>query len=136
MKFEFLEHPSDLLIKAVGKTVKEVFEAMMQGVAAYLSGETKVEAESLAEGQAYSVEIEGDGYLNLLIKFLNEILYLTETERKIFARVDFEELTETSLKAKVYGFEGEFVEQIKGATYRSSFEKTPEGFEARVVFDV
>ncbi len=136
MKFEFLEHPSDLLIKAAGKTEKEVFKGMMQGVAAYLSGEVETKPEALAEEQSYIIEIEGDGYLNLLIKFLNEILYLTETERKIFTKVDFEELAEISLKAKVYGYKSEFVEQIKGATYRSSFEKTPKGFEARVVFDI
>ncbi len=134
MKFEFLEHPSDLLIKAFGKTVEEVFENMMLGVAAYMGGE--VEAEALAQEQPCFIEITGDGYINLLIKFLNEIIYLTETEMKIFTKVEFEELTETSLKAKVYGTEGESLEQIKGATYRSSFEKTLEGFEARVVFDV
>lgn len=127
-----MEHPSDLLIKATGKTVEEVFSSMMLGVASYIGGEAGV----LSEEQAYSMDIEGDSYLNLLVKFLNELLFLTETEGKVFIRVEFEELKENSLKANVYGGEGELVEQIKGATYRSSFEKTPEGFEARVVFDV
>ncbi|MBE0447679.1 MAG: archease [Actinobacteria bacterium] len=132
MAFEFLEHPSDLLIKATGKTVEEVFTNMMSGVASYIGGEAGVPSEE----QPYSIEIEGDSYLNLLVRFLNELLFLTETEERIFTRVEFEELTENLLKANVYGGEGELVEQIKGATYRSSFEKNPEGFEARVVFDV
>lgn len=134
MKFEFLDHPSDLLIKTSGKTAEEVFSNMMEAVASYLGGESIVSLE--VENKPYSINIKGDSFLNLLIRYLNEILFLTETEGKIFTKAEFEELSENSLKAKVYGVASDFIEQIKSATYQSSFKKINGGFEAKVLFDI
>ncbi len=132
MKFEFLDHPSDLLIKATGETPEEIFLSFALALAFYFAGKKITKTEE----RSYKVIVKGDNFLNLLVKFLNELLFLTETEGKIFAKVEFVKLNKNYLEAKVYGTKEDIREQVKSATYQSSFRKTKKGFEAKVLLDI
>ncbi|MCL5093998.1 MAG: archease [Patescibacteria group bacterium] len=132
MNHEFLDHPSDLKIKAVGKSKEEVFQSLAEAVAEYLLQE-KPSAE---EEKSFDIELKANDLLGLLIQYLNEILFLTETEGAIFAKVRFEELEDDYLKAKAYSSGQRPKEQIKSATYESEIKRISKGFQAVVLFDI
>ncbi|MDP2934593.1 MAG: archease, partial [bacterium] len=54
----------------------------------------------------------------LLVDFLSEALYLTQTNKEIYDKIKFEEFTDNELEAKLFGNKIEsFGEDIKGVTH-------------------
>jgi len=84
------------------------------------------------------VEVQGSDSESLLVNWLNELLYLHETEQQVYTDFDIQELTSTCLKATVFGGETQEVQLIiKAATYHNlSIRQTKSGYQATVVFDV
>ena len=99
MRYQILDHPSDLKIKAFGKTKEELFENAMLGM---FEG-ANYEKEKESQAKEVKIEIVSFDLSSLLVDFLNEILYLAETKKLVFEKVNFEEFGDTKIKAKLIG---------------------------------
>lgn len=82
-------------------------------------------------------EIESPDVESLLVAFLSELVYYQEQENLTFDVFDLK-VTEQSLKVQMEGAPIASVEKaIKAVTYHNlNIEKTSEGFETTIVFDV
>ena len=75
MKYKFIDHTADVAFEVYGKSLRELFEnATMAFYDAF------VNVERLEEDKHVEIEVEADGVDYLLFKWLNELLYLFDTE--------------------------------------------------------
>jgi SHS2 domain-containing protein len=73
----------------------------------------------------------------LLVDWLDELVYLAETESLVPDEVSRLELSDRGVVATVQCHRGSPRHLVKGATYhRLTFERTPRWFRATVVLDV
>ncbi len=81
--FELTEHTADVGIRAWGGSAAEVFEQAALGMFSLM-----YETEAVKPAARVAIELEApDGEL-LLAAWLNELLYVTEARRVVFARVE------------------------------------------------
>ena len=85
------------------------------------------------------LELDAPDVALLLADWLRELLYLRQVRRRALARVEFEELSETRLGARVatVAAPAHPVREIKGVTYHGlDVRRAGDGWRARVIFDV
>jgi len=133
MKYKVLSHTADLKIKVYGKDEKELFSNALLGMSESMKPELK-EEKSEREIEVVSLDKAA-----LLVDFLNEVLYLSQTNKEAFFRIDFSEFSETSLKGRILGKKVKrFGEDIKAATYHNLNirQKQNKLWEATILFDI
>ena len=96
--FRILDHPADLGIEAYGKTVAEAFEQAALGLVSIIVDASSVEARECRE-----VTLRGSDREQLLVRWLQEILYLYDGEHFIGGRFQISQLEPGWLQALVYG---------------------------------
>ncbi|HBE44794.1 MAG TPA: archease [Deltaproteobacteria bacterium] len=133
LNFKLLDHEADVGFEVYGRSLEEVFENAAHALFSLIVDRETVEPEI-----GKRIEVEGNG--ELLIVFLNELLYLWDTEGFI--------PKELSLKInnKVTGnVVGQLFDphrhiiktEVKAVTYHKfSLKETGEGFVATLVVDV
>ena len=134
--FAFLEHTADVGIRAWGPSVRAAFEQAGRGLA------TLMDAAADAPGRSVPVHVEAHDREALLVAFLDELVFLLETEEgQGLASLSMERLSTTSLDAAVglgplRGSGGGLL--VKAATYHAlAIDERPDGSaEARVYLDV
>jgi len=140
-KYEILEHPADLKIKAFGKTKEELFLNMLKG----MTDSLKPELNNVVTKRIIKISSLDLGAL--LIDFLSEVLYLIQTNKEIYTNINFKKLTDPStssgqvaeLDAELTGQKVErFGEDIKAVTYHDLdiHQKENETWEATILFDI
>lgn len=135
--FRLLEHTADMGIEAHAHTQPGVFIAMAQGLAALMFGGAPVRGEVRVPVQL----LAGDS-VELLVAWLNEVLYQCEAKRLVPADFQVLELDEVALKAILYAEPFDparhVVErQAKAVTYhQAQLRQTSEGWAARVYVDL
>ncbi len=134
--FEILEHTADVKIRVWGQTKEELFEnavlAMMSVLAPVTDLSDRTELSQI-------VKVKASDFETLLIDFLNEVLYLTQTEKAIFDKIKISKLTDTEITSEIFGKRAErFGEDIKAATYHNlEVSQNQVGvWEAIILFDV
>ncbi|MCD6178105.1 archease [bacterium] len=131
--YEILDHTADLKIRVFGNTKKELFLNAVYAVASLQDPD--LSEESVAK----KIKIQSPDILSLLVDFLSEILYLSQTEREVYLRAEFEEFSDTFLEAKLFGRKVKrFREDIKGVTYHDLEIKQQKNgtWEATILFDI
>lgn len=91
-RYEQFPHTADIGIRAYGKTLKELFAN-----AAFAMFDVIADLEGLKTSVTQSLELKAANYEELLIAFLDELLYNFYTKSLIFSKFDIEELTENSI---------------------------------------
>jgi len=132
-RYEEIEHTADRAIKAYGKTLEELFANAAYGMFAIMANPEEVPTEITRE-----VKVEASDIESLLVEWLNELLFLQETEGELYREFEMEEITDTRLKARVKGGKGYATKaKVKAATYHDLEIKKvgKRGYEAIVVFD-
>jgi len=135
--FEPLEHTADIGLRSYGKTLKEAFENAARGMFSLMTDVTKVEKKKTYEVQVRSEDAEG-----LLVEWLNELIFLFETELAVFNDFEVRRWDEKSyLKAFAYGEDidlkrHEFEIQIKACTYHMLKISKSDLWKCQVIFDV
>ena len=83
---------------------------------------------------------EAEDEKELLIDWLQELIARVDIEELFFSRFDIQEISPTRLKARVYGAAAkpELGETVAKAVtyYKFRFDKTPEGYVARISLDI
>lgn len=137
MRYEIIDHPADVGIRAFGEDLKELFSSAAHGMFDILADLDKVR-----EAAKVKVEARGRDLEELLHEWLNELLYTYEIDELVLKRFDIEEIDERKVLGTCWG-EARDLErhsistEIKGVTYHQlKVEKTEEGWIAEVIFDV
>jgi SHS2 domain-containing protein len=135
-KFEFLEHTADIKFKAFGKTLEEVFENSALAMLNIIY-KGKVKEEKKLKIKANGKDIE-----SLLYNFLEEFLFLFDSENFLLSDVKNIKINEKNLtvEAEVSGDDAKNYKisaHIKAITYHEMFVKKDKNkYAAQVVVDV
>ncbi len=132
-RFEQLEHTADLALRIYGRDLRELFAN-----AAYAMFSQLAEVARIGQAIERTVRVQGTDCESLLVNWLNELLYLHETEGELYSAFRIDELSSECLEATVHGAPfDEVYTIIKAATYHDlRISKTREGFAVTIVFDV
>jgi SHS2 domain-containing protein len=98
-KFRFLDHTSDAKFQAFGGTMEEAFAN-----AALATASLMWDVKTVARTLRHPVSVRGKDLEQLLLHFLEEVIYLVETKTFLFASAD-----EVKIKKKADGFRLEAV---------------------------
>jgi SHS2 domain-containing protein len=133
-RFEEIEHTADVGLRVQGKDLKAMIENAALGMAAIVCDDSFLSDDRMQQ----MVEVEADDREGLLVEWLSELVFLLETNSFIFQGFHIENISETHLKAKVYGKVAEELKvHIKAVTYHNlNIIETNDGLEATVVFDI
>lgn len=132
-----LEHTADMGIEASGETLEELFAEAAYGLLEIIAG-----APELYSREERSVTVEGGDTEELLVHWLNEILYLFEIKRFFPLDFEIEEVRGNRLRARVRGepFDPQrhpVEREVKAVTYHQlRVEKTDGLWHARVYVDL
>ncbi len=131
------DHTADLGLSIKGASQEDLFANAAFAVFDIITDLDRVEGR-----ETRRIAIEGDSREDLLINLLREVLYLYNGERWLLKKMRFIRIGERNLEADAIGepFDArkhEICKEIKAVTYhQAQVRKTPEGWSARVIFDV
>ena len=136
--FEYIDHTADLGIRARGKTLKELFTN-----AAHALFETVAVLDTINPIEQTQIEVEAESVADLMVAWLDELIFRHEVDEVFFKRVELVELSETRLSACAYGEPADFAKhvvytEIKSVTYHQlSVCQSADGeWTANVIFDL
>jgi SHS2 domain-containing protein len=136
-RFQILEHPADVGIEAYGNSLEELFENAAYGLFSLISV-----PERIGMGQRLHRTLDSMDLENLLVRWLNELLYLYDGENFLTARTDVRSVSQTSLEGFILGetYDSEKHElklDVKAVTYHQlQIENTSGRWKARFFVDV
>ena len=135
--FEILNHTADIRIRACGKDLKELFKHAAFGMFNILA-----DLEGITTSTKLQIKLEAPDSEELLIEWLDELLYNFYTKHIIFSKFNIIELSPTKLTAEVKGrFIGEnknrLKTEIKAATHHDLKIREKDGYcTVEIIFDV
>ncbi len=130
---------ADIGISVRGKTIGELFQNAAKGLSILLVKEVK---EYKSNKKKKEFKLFAQSYESLLVKFLNELLYLYETDFLYFTKAEFEKINENELKGYIYFKrlkEKAFIPNydIKAVTYHNlKIIKKRIYYYADIIFDI
>ncbi len=130
-------HSADLELTFRSGTLKELFAAAARSTLDYV-----VPGPARGRRATRVVDLEAAGREELLVAWLNEVLYYLEVEGVKYDRYRFRLFGRRRLKAEISGAGLDFARRavgpaIKAATYHDlRLVRTAAGWEAKVVFDL
>ncbi len=143
MSYRFLEHTADVKFQADGKTLEEVFIASAMALKETICGKIVVLGQQQRE-----IIAEGDNFEALLYNFLEEFLFLLDSEGFLLSNVLKVKIDEENFKltAVVSGDDAErykFTNDVKAITYNEMYVKEEKikgkklkSYKAQFVLDV
>jgi SHS2 domain-containing protein len=136
-KYKLIDHTADFGIHVFGTDPVELFAN-----AAFATFDMLTEIDSLKSLEAATIRVTGDDWPDLMVNWLRELLYFWNGKELLVKKVKILALSENKLSANVEldPFDPDRHEikiEIKAVTYHQiQVSSGPEGWEARVIFDV
>ena len=136
MKFKFLPHTADIKFQAFGKSLEEVFENSA------LAMFNSMHEGKIKETKILNIKIDGNDFENLLYNFLEELLFLFDTEGFFLSKIKNIKIDKNkmTLEAEISGDNAEQYEihiDVKAVTYNDIFVKKENNkWVAQIVLDV
>lgn len=135
-RFEILDHTADIAGRIYGMDFNELFVNASALLYSLMSPEFRGEAAADAD-----MELSGDSPENLLVKFLNELIYRAEVKKtagNVFGMKIEKKGVEFHLQCRMKGREIRMPgREIKAATYHGLIIKKKDGvWTADVIFDI
>ncbi len=137
-RYEPLEHTAEAGIVAHGATLAEAFANVAEGMYDLI-----VELDGVEERETRDLAVEGESPDKLLVDWLLELIFLTETEGLVFRRFQVDELSDTKLRARAWGepFDPERHHSnnvmVKAVTqYLLEIREEDGGYRVQVLFDI
>jgi len=128
-----VEHTADRALRVWGRELPDLFAGAARGMTSLMA-----DLDGLVATESREVRLEAWDRESLLVDWLNELLFLTETERLLFVDYRIESLTDTALVAQVRGAHAPVTNAVvKAATYhdlRLAHDGT--GWSTVITFDV
>lgn len=156
----FLDHTADVGMDVEAPSLERLLDRAAAGMLALLRGEDDEDSAAAwsdaagigrragsadaadgtgeLESGRHSLELEAGDPAGLLAEWLRELLFLHEVRHRDYAAASFETLSPRRLSARVELEPARRpVREIKGVTYHEiGVWRTPDGWRARVIFDV
>jgi len=136
-RYKFLEHTADVKFQSYGSTIEEVFTN-----AAYALKDTITKGIEIKEKIKWTVNAGGKDDPALLYNFLEEFLFLFDSENFIFSKILSFEMKNDEIKAEVIGdrvSNYKLSNDVKAITYNDMFvkqNKKDASWTCQVVLDV
>jgi len=133
--FEILEHKADLKVKVFGKTKKDLFENAMIGMLKAAKYQKKLKSQN----SKVKIKIKSMDLPSLLVDFLSEILYLVETKKMVFEKIEFKKFKENEIEGILTGKPLKRMGvHIKGVTYHDLdiHQEKDKTWQATILFDI
>lgn len=135
MGYKFLEHTADIKFLARGESIEEAFKFSAYALFESIYGDVKIEKKIKKE-----IVVGGEDNKSLLYSFLEEFLFLLDSENLVFCEVKEININENKLSAVVlgdYSYNYNFSNEVKAITYNDMFiEKKRNEWTIQGVFDV
>ena len=137
MDYEILDHTADMCLRIYGKSFGELFEN-----AARAMMELITDREKINPSQEIEIEVHGENIEELLVHWLQEILFLHEVKKMVFKDFRLNLISETHAKGKAIGEKididkHELSFDIKAVTYHNlKIEPINDKLKVDIVFDV
>jgi SHS2 domain-containing protein len=135
--YEFIEHTADLGFRASGGSVEELFvhaaEAFFEAILALESIEEKIQR---------SIDVQAEALDDLMVSWLNEFLFLYDTEKLVFKGFQIIVIEGSRIRANAWGetldlARHEIKTVIKAVTYHKLYvRKRGRVWETQVIFDI
>lgn len=150
----FLDHTADVGFDLAAPTLAGLFHEAALAMLALLRGDEEVApaggdrgrgegaSSSASPGPTRTLDLAAPDGPRLLADWLRELLFLHEVEGLDYQDAAFRHLGPQGSGWRVHGairlrVGGEAVREIKGVTYHEmALDQTPDGWSARVIFDV
>lgn len=139
--YEVFDHTADIGLHAFGHTLTELFIHAAEGMESLM-----VPLEEIRPLVTREIAVEGHDVVSLLIAWLNEFVFLFDTEFLLFRQFEIDSLTESEtgmyLKGRACGEpydaqRHELSSAIKAVTWHeAAVERTDEWYKARIIFDI
>ena len=134
--FEIIDHTADVGIVAYGADMSQAFANAARALFSLIT-----ELENVDEVLHQDIELTATDEESLLVEWLNELIYLFDTENIIFKRFDITQLSQTQLKARSYGHKVDSSKHkiktgVKAATYHMLKIDKSNGGKVQVLFDI
>ncbi|GHO55540.1 archease [Ktedonobacter robiniae] len=137
--YEVFEHTADVGLHVYGRDLPELFSHAAQGMESLM-----VAPEQIKPATTREVTVEAHDHLSLLIGWLDELIFLFDTQFLLVRDVEILDLTETRLKARVTGEaydaqRHELASAIKAVTWHEAAITCDEisgSYQARIIFDI
>ncbi len=134
--FEIVDHTADVGIIAYGADVGQSFANAARALFSLIT-----ELDDVEEILHRDIKIAAPDEESLLVEWLNELIYLFDTENIIFKRFTITKLNNTQLKARSYGEKIDSSKHrlktgVKAATYHMLKVDKSDGCKVQVLFDI
>jgi len=134
--FEIVDHTADVGIIAYGADVSQAFTNAARALFSLIT-----ELDNVEEFLHRDIELTAPDEESLLVEWLNELIYLFDTENIIFKRFDVTKLNNTHLKARSYGEKVDSSKHrlktgVKAATYHMLKIDKGNDYQVKVLFDI
>ena len=135
-EFDIVDHTADVVIIAYGDSLNQAFANAARGLFSLIT-----ELDDVEEAQHRDIEVAAPDQESLLVEWLNQLIYLFDTENIIFNRFDITQLNRTQLKARTYGEKVDSSRHklktgVKAATYHMLKVEKTNGYQVQVLFDI
>jgi SHS2 domain-containing protein len=137
MSYTFLSHTADVKFRAEGNSLEEMFISATEALIHTIRGDIKI-----LDLEEKTVKIEGSDMENLLYNFLEEILFLLDSEDFLLSKIKSIEINKEKfqINATLMGDRAEkyvFTNDVKAITYNGMFVREENGkWICEVVLDV
>ncbi|HIJ74094.1 MAG TPA: archease [Candidatus Hydrogenedentes bacterium] len=133
--FRFLEHTADLRVECRAESLADLLETA--ALALYAVAFHRRRQGTNVERH---IDLAADTREQLLVRWLQELIFLMDVERFAATVFDIGTANETALAATLRGYQYEpadRAEEVKAATYHElEVKKDAEGYVARLIFDL
>lgn len=136
MKYKFLKHTADIKFRAFGKTEEEMFENAALALKEVMMKKIRVKSKIKKK----KIKVKGRDKESLLYNFLEEFLFLLDSENFLLAEINKIEIKDNKLEMEISGdlaSNYKFTNDVKAVTYNEMFvKKQGDKFICQVVVDV
>lgn len=135
--YEFIDHTADIGIIVRSASKEELFEKAAMAVFDIIGNLNQIKAD-----EKMDIEIKGEDEEELMVNWLNELIFLFDAKGWLFSKFDIEEINDKILKATCSGekFKPQvhrIKRELKAATYHNILiSKDRIGWSLRIIFDI
>ncbi|MDD5614149.1 MAG: archease [Candidatus Omnitrophica bacterium] len=135
--YKLIPHTADLRIYVSGKNLKSLYQNSSLALSDLIAG-----VGNISKDIDRRISVKGIDKDDLLIRWLNELIYLFSAKKMVFSDFDIIELTDRRLtclcKGERFNLNKHAVEHdIKAATYSGVSIKDEDGvYQVKIVFDI
>jgi SHS2 domain-containing protein len=96
--FRFIDHTADIAVVVSATSLPDLFQH-----AAHSFFSVLIDLENIHEKESHSFTLDAPGLEELLVSWLNEFLFLFETQKLLFSRFEIKNINKKHLEAKAWG---------------------------------